>query len=91
MATGDTPSSVSVHGFNVGPMVGIDFYLAKLVSIGFDFEGQFLFLQRPKVALPAGGAAAIQSCGSQCQQLYNESGNSVGFGFVPTAHLGIHF
>ena len=28
---------------------------------------------------------------TQCSNLYNESGNSVGFAFVPTAHLGIHF
>ena len=32
VATGDTPSSVSVHGFNVGPMLGLDVYLAKWMS-----------------------------------------------------------
>src|SRR6202044_3985825 len=92
VATGDTPSSVSVHGFNVGPMVGIDFYLAKYVSIGIDAELQFLFLQRPKVALPAGFPESdVTSLPAQEQQLYNESGNSAGFAFVPTVHLGIHF
>jgi hypothetical protein len=92
VATGDTPSSVSVHGFNVGPMVGIDFYLAKAISIGIDAELQFLFLQRPKVPLPAGVTQSdISLLPAAEQQLYNESGSSAGFGFVPTAHLGIHF
>jgi hypothetical protein len=96
VATGDTPSSVSVHGYNVGPVVGLDYYFAKIISIGIDLDGQFLFLQRPKVALPAG--VSVSDCSalppsqaSQCQTLYNQSGNSAGFGFVPTAHLGIHF
>lgn len=92
VATGDNPSSVSIHGFDVGPMVGIDFYLAKYVSIGIDAELQFLFLQRPKVALPAGlSESDVASLPAQEQQLYNESGNSAGFAFVPTVHLGIHF
>jgi hypothetical protein len=90
VATGDN-SSVSVHGFNVGPTVGLDVYIVKYVSIGVDLDSQFLFLQRPQLALPPGGQAAIAACGAQCQQLYNESGNSVGFAFVPTVHLGIHF
>lgn len=91
VATGDTPSSVSVHGFNVGPMLGLDVYFNRWISIGVDADVQFLFLQRPQLALPPGGSAVIAACGAQCQQLYNESGSSVGFGFVPTAHLGIHF
>ena len=92
VATGQTPASASIHGFDVGPMVGLDIYLAKLVSIGVDAEAQFLFLQRPKPQLP-GGATVAAECATNatCQTLYNQSGNSVGFGFVPTAHLGIHF
>jgi hypothetical protein len=96
VATGDTPSSVSVHGFNVGPVIGLDYYFAKIISIGVDLDGQFLFLQRPKVALPAGVSASDCSAlpgaqASQCTTLYNNSGNSAGFAFVPSAHLGIHF
>jgi hypothetical protein len=73
-------------------MVGIDFYLAKAISIGIDAELQFLFLQRPKVPLPAGVTQSdISLLPAAEQQLYNESGSSAGFGFVPTAHLGIHF
>jgi hypothetical protein len=92
VAAGDTPSSVSVHGFNVGPVVGLDVYLVKAVSIGVDAELQFLFLQRPKVPLPAGVTQAdVSLLPTQEQQLYNQSGSSAGFAFVPTVHLGIHF
>jgi hypothetical protein len=92
VAAGDTPSSVSVHGFDVGPMVGLDYYLAKNISLGLDLELQFLFLQRPKVPLPAGVTQAdVDLLPSQEQQLYNQSGSSAGFAFIPTAHLGIHF
>jgi hypothetical protein len=92
VAAGSTPASVSVHGFNVGPVVGLDYYFAKVISIGIDAELQFLFLQRPKVPLPAGVTQAdVALLPSQEQQLYNESGNSAGIAFVPTVHLGIHF
>jgi hypothetical protein len=90
VATGDN-SSVTVHGFNVGPVLGLDVYIVKYVSLGVDLDTQFLFLQRPKLALPPGGTAAIAACGAQCQQLYDQSGNSAGIAFVPTVHLGIHF
>ena len=92
VATGDTPSSVSVHGFNVGPVFGVDVYLAKAVSIGVDADLQFLFLNRPKVPLPAGVTQAdIALLPPQEQQLYNNSGSSAGIAFVPTVHLGVHF
>lgn len=89
VAGGGSPPEVSVHGFNVGPMVGIDYYLAKVVSIGIDADAQFLFLQRPKPTLPA--ALQGQPLPPQYQAIYNESGSSVGFGVTGAAHLGIHF
>ncbi len=99
VAKGATPSDVSVHGFNVGPMFGIDFYLAKLVSIGADVDSQFLFLQRPKPPLPCQPPLTQDQCQAAFNMvatptqrtLYNNSGNSVGFGFTAAAHLGIHF
>jgi hypothetical protein len=93
VATGDN-SSVSVHGFNVGPIVGVDFYFVKYVSIGLDLDSQFLFLQRPKLTIPGpAGAQLAAACQAdpKCAQLYNESGNSVGFAFIPTVHVGVHF
>jgi hypothetical protein len=89
VASGGAPSDVSIHGFNIGPMVGLDVYLAKLVSIGVDVDAQFLFLQRPKPPLPT--ALQGQPIPAQYQTLYNESGSSVGFGVTGAAHLGIHF
>jgi hypothetical protein len=89
VAGGSAPPDVSVHGFNIGPMVGIDVYLAKLISIGADIDAQFLFLQRPKPPLPPG--VQLQTLPAQYQTLYNESGSSVGFGVTGAAHLGIHF
>jgi hypothetical protein len=97
-ATGNTSPSVSVHGFNVGPMIGIDLYLNHWISIGADFDAQFLFLQRPAVALPAGAGNAQTYVSSlpkadqaQANLLYNNSGSSAGIQISPTAHLGIHF
>jgi len=89
VAAGGSPSDVSVHGFNVGPMIGIDAYLSKLVSLGVDVDAQFLFLQRPPVPLPPG--VPLSALSPSQQQLYSESGSSVGLGVTPTAHLGIHF
>jgi hypothetical protein len=90
VATGDT-QQVAVHGFNVGPMVGIDFYLAHWISIGADVDAQFLFIQRPAIAVPAALASKLSSLPANEQALYRQSGSSAGFQFAPTAHLGIHF
>lgn len=89
VATGGSPSDVSVHGWNVGPMIGIDLYLAKWLSVGADADAQFLFLQRPKPPLPSG--VTVSMLPPTAQTLYNASGSSVGFGSNLTAHLGIHF
>ncbi len=89
VATQSAPSGVTVHGFNVGPMVGIDIYLSSLVSIGGEGDLEFLFLQRPPVPLPAG--ISLASLPPQYQTLYQSSGNSAGLGGGATAHLGIHF
>ena len=91
-ATGSTSPSVSVHGFNVGPMIGIDYYFNHWISAGADFDAQFLFLQRPTVALPAGVTQAdVAKLPPSAQQLYNQSGSSAGIQISPTVHLGIHF
>lgn len=87
-ATGDN-QGVSIHGFDVGPMIGLDYYFSHLVSIGVDVDAQFLFIQRPKLALPSGVSSSMIP--PQAQALYNESGSSAGIQVAPTAHLGIHF
>jgi len=100
-ATGQAPSNVAIHGFDVGPMVGIDFYLAKYVSLGVDGDAQFLFIQRPPVPIPTVPSSVPAQLRPMAQQeidqqvagnpLYQESGSSVGLGLTFTGHLGIHF
>ena len=89
VATGGSASDVAIHGFDVGPMVGLDVYFTKLVSIGVEGEAEFLFLKRPPPALPPGVSASMLP--PQEQTLYENSGSSVGLGVVATAHLGVHF
>ena len=96
LAAGGSPSNVAVHGIDVGPMVGIDFYLAKYISLGVDGNAQFLFIQRPPVPIPNVSQLPPQAQQMAQQQimsnpLYQESGSSVGLGLTLTAHLGIHF
>jgi hypothetical protein len=85
-STSTDPSDVTVHGWNVGPTVGLDVYITKLVSVGVDGNAEFLFLERPPIPLKAG-----QTVPNGLQGLYADSGSSVGAGFVGMAHLGIHF
>jgi hypothetical protein len=98
ISQGNQSGDVSVHGWNVGPMMGIDFYFSSLVSVGVDLQADFLFLQRPKVNPPSAfnmlsptQQMAIEQMNPTLTQLYNNSGSSVGFGGTATAHLGIHF
>jgi hypothetical protein len=95
-ATGMSQPNVDVHGFDVGPMLGLDIYFTSLISVGAEASAQFLFLQRPPVPLPAQfqgpqGQMLLAMLPPQEQQLYAQSGSSVGFGGVGSVHLGIHF
>ncbi len=85
-STGSAASDVTVHGWNVGPSLGLDFYISKLVSVGVDTNAEVLFLKRSPLPLQPG-----QTVAPQYQALYADSGSSVGLGFVGVAHLGIHF
>jgi hypothetical protein len=90
---GSAPPGVSVHGFNVGPMFGFDYYFTSLVSIGLDLDSEVLFMQRPVAAvpLPPGGVASLPPQGQQLYQLYQQSGSSVGLSATLAPHLGLHF
>jgi hypothetical protein len=85
-STGSAASDVTVHGWNVGPMLGLDVYFSKLISVGADANVEVLFLKRPALPLQPG-----QTVAPQYQGLYADSGSSVGAGIVGTAHLGVHF
>jgi len=79
-------SNVTVHGWNVGPTVDLDFYLSKLISIGVDANAELLFLERPPLALPAG-----ETVSPAYASLYQDSGSSAGLGFLAMSHVGVHF
>jgi hypothetical protein len=85
-ATTESASDVTVHGWNVGPTAGLDFYISKRVSLGVDANLEVLFLERPPLTLPAGDTVSPEYA-----SLYQDSGSSVGAGFLATSHLGIHF
>jgi hypothetical protein len=85
-STGSAASDVTVHGWNVGPMVGLDIYFSKLISVGIDANAEVLFLKRPALPLQPG-----QTVAPQYQALYADSGSSIGAGLVGMAHLGVHF
>jgi hypothetical protein len=86
---GDT----SIHGFDAGLSLGFDYYLSSLFSLGVDGTGDFLFLKRPPVALPASVALLTQAQRDVITKdpLYAKSGDSVGFGISVSLHAGLHF
>jgi hypothetical protein len=95
-AVGTAQPNVDIHGFDVSPMLGMDLYFTSLISVGVEGTGQFLFLTRPKVALPdlsqlPPAQRAMVQMQIDSNPLYQASGSSVGFGGGVTAHLGIHF
>jgi hypothetical protein len=85
-AASTTASNVVVHGWNVGPNLDLDFYVSKLVSIGVDGNAEFLFLERPPIALPAGATVSPAFA-----SLYQDSGSSAGVGLLAMTHVGVHF
>lgn len=91
VAKQDTPSSVSVSGGNVGLQFGIDYYFVKFLSVGVDGAFDFLFLKRPQLTVPGGSTvAALCNANPDCQALYSNSGNAVGFGLSASLHVAIH-
>ena len=86
---GDT----SVHGFNGGISAGMDYYITSLFSLGVDGTGDFLFLKRPPVGLPASVSSlpAAQQQRIKNDPIYSKSGDSAGFGFSLSLHAGLHF
>jgi hypothetical protein len=79
-----------VTGFNAGVGIAVDYYIAKMISLGAGVNGEALFLKREKIAIPAGTppeAVAIL----QASPYYQNSGSSVGYGISGGLRLGVHF
>ncbi len=82
--------AVKIRGFNAGLDVALDYYLTKNFSIGAGVFGDFLFLNRPAVAKPA-GLTADQAAAIDADPLYQKSGTSAGLQLGGGLRIGGHF
>lgn len=92
----NTPTStdaVSIRGFNAGLDFALDYYVSSLFSVGAGIYGDFLYLQRPPAALPAGSEnlPPDQLAALKNDPLYQQSGTSAGMGLGGNLRLGLHF
>jgi len=82
--------AVSVRGFNAGLDFAVDYYVTPVFSVGGGLFGDFLYLNRPAVAIPDGitdeARAAIAN-----DSLYQKSGTSAGMQIGGGLRLGVHF
>ncbi|MGC4094260.1 MAG: hypothetical protein QM756_41395 [Polyangiaceae bacterium] len=81
-------SGLNVRGFNLRGSLGLDYYLAKSLSIGANASGDFLFLSRPKTT------ATTTSTDPQAMaaaKVYAQDGSSIGGSVTFTAVVGLHF
>ncbi len=84
-ASGD----ITVRGWNAGLDAGLDYYLVPMFSIGAGVSGDFLSLNRPKLDITK--VPAAQQDAVKASPLYQQSGDSYGFGFMGGVRLGLHF
>ena len=83
--------AVKVRGWNAGLDLALDYYLTKNFSLGVGFLADFLYLKRPAVALPDGVTQAEVDADPDAANLYNHSGDSLGFQFGGALRIGGHF
>jgi hypothetical protein len=82
-------NDVSVRGFNAGLELGFDYFIVPSFSVGAGFNGDFLFLKRPPVPIPADTPPEVRAQ-IQAEPAYQNSGTSVGFGLGGALRLGLH-
>jgi hypothetical protein len=82
--------AVKIRGFNAGLDFALDYYVTKMFSVGGGVFGDFLFLNRPPVPIPA-GLPADQAALLQADPLYQKSGTSAGMQLGGALRLGFHF
>ena len=82
--------SVSIRGFNAGLEFGLDYYVSPVFSVGAGVLADFLLLNRPAVAIPAGLTDA-QRAAIQNDPLYQSSGTSAGLQLTGGLRLGLPF
>ena len=91
--SGNVPSNndaVKIRGFNTGLDIALDYYITKNFSLGAGFFGDFLFLNRPPVAKPA-GLTPEQAAVIDADPLYQKSGTSAGMQLGGALRIGGHF
>ncbi|MBX3188102.1 MAG: hypothetical protein KF819_13855 [Labilithrix sp.] len=81
--------AVKVRGWNAGVDLAFDYYVSPAFSVGLGVFGDFLFLQRPPIEIPAGtpDEARVQI---QADPNYQLSGTSAGMQFGGALRLGFH-
>lgn len=82
--------NITVHGFNAGLDVALDYYVSPYVSVGIGALADFLYLTRPPVATPS-GLTADQQAAVANDPLYQQSGTTAGLQLGVGLRLGAHF
>lgn len=85
--------SVKIRGFNAGLDLAVDYYVSPTFSVGVGGIADFLFLNRPPAAKPAGfdQLTPDQQAAFNNDPLYQKSGTSAGFQAGLFLRLGLHF
>ncbi|MEI7894739.1 MAG: hypothetical protein WCI05_16705, partial [Myxococcales bacterium] len=89
MLGGQDPSSLSMRGFNIGTAIGVDYYLNRLFSVGFEVAADLLYFRRARVDIPA--SVQDPSVPPYNGSPYTGSGSSLGMGVSTGIHAGLHF
>ena len=84
----DGSPNVAVHGGDGGMQFGVDYFFNHYLSLGGEIAGNALFLHRPATALPAG--VPLSAIPASAQQIYQNSGDSIGLGAIGSIHFGVH-
>lgn len=84
---------VKIRGWNAGLDLALDYYVSPTFSVGVGAIADFLFLNRPPVAKPAGfeQLPVEQQNAINNDPLYQRSGTSAGFQAAGFLRLGLHF
>jgi hypothetical protein len=76
-------SKLSVSGFDVRALAGVEYYLSDTFSAGLNLSGDLLVLSR--------SALAVGAMTTPAEAIYGTEGSGVGAAFTATAMLGLHF
>jgi hypothetical protein len=81
--------AVKIRGWNAGLDIAFDYFITPAFSMGLGFFGDFLFLQRPPIEIPAGTPDPIRTQ-IEADPSYRLSGTSAGMQLGGALRLGLH-